>query len=149
MSEIEVLLLGQVQSVREIQREKRKHYVFEITMKNGKRKVLVSHTGSSTPTSGVQNRVVWAVQAALLFQDVVCLLVSLQNRMGADACVGLTCCFRMWSITVTSYSLMGISQIVILGNRTRDLLIINPTLLTTRLTASQLCSTVLGLLKVI
>ena len=72
MCEIEVLLLGQVQSVREIQREKRKHYVFEITMKNGKRKVLVSHTDSSTPTSGVQNRVVWAVQAALLFQDVVC-----------------------------------------------------------------------------
>lgn len=138
LSEIEVLLLGQVQSVREIQREKRKHYVFEITMKNGKRKVLVSHTDSSTPTSGVQNRVVWAVQAALLFQDVVCLLVSLQNRVGAD--VGLH---------VVSGCGLLISQIVILGNRTRDLLIINPTLLTTRLTATQLCSTVLGLLKVI
>ncbi|XP_070999490.1 uncharacterized protein [Oncorhynchus clarkii lewisi] len=34
-----------VQSVREIQREKRKHYVFEITMKNGKRKVLSAETG--------------------------------------------------------------------------------------------------------
>ncbi|XP_029628491.1 uncharacterized protein LOC115206059 isoform X2 [Salmo trutta] len=33
-----------VQSVREIQREKRKHYVFEITMKNGKRKVLAAET---------------------------------------------------------------------------------------------------------
>ncbi|KAK6312263.1 hypothetical protein J4Q44_G00179270 [Coregonus suidteri] len=33
-----------VQSVREIQREKGKHYVFEITMKNGKRKVLAAET---------------------------------------------------------------------------------------------------------
>lgn len=49
---------GQVQSVREVQKEGTKHFVFEITMTNGRKKVLVSvthgRTGSSSSSQQTQ-----------------------------------------------------------------------------------------------
>lgn len=42
---VSIHLLVQVQSVREVQNGNSKRYMFEIIMKNGKRKMLVSQCG--------------------------------------------------------------------------------------------------------